>query len=124
MFGDDKSLLKRQYLEGTTIFKSGDAADEAYLIEEGEVHIYRQENGVRHNLAVLGPGDIFGEMALVTNQDRTSTAEAGKKTLLVIITKQQLNEKLENSDPLTKALVHMFIKRLYRSNDEKQGKVA
>lgn len=121
---DDKSLNKREYIDGVTVFESGDDAKEAYLIEDGEIQIYRKEDGVRHEIATLGPGDIFGEMALIKKQKHTSYAVASKKTLVVIITAGLVDEKLKDTDPLIQALVHLFIKRLYRSNDEKQGKVS
>ncbi len=121
---DDKSLLRRQYIEDVTIFESGDEAVEAYVIEEGGVQIYRKEDGVRHDLATLGPGDIFGEMALIKKSNRTSFAVATERTVVAIVTKELLEEKMQNSDPLIKALVHLLVKRLYRSNDEKQGKTA
>lgn len=119
---DDKSLNKRQYIEGVSVFEGGDDALEAYLIEEGEVKIFRKENGVRHDIAVLGPGEIFGEMALVKNMQHTSSAIATKQSLLVVITKDMIQEKLKESDPLIKGLIHMFIRRIYQANDEKQGK--
>ena len=121
---DDKSLNKREYIEGVNIFESGGTSSEAYLIEAGKVDIYREEDGTRHEIASLGPGDIFGEMALIRKQPHTSFAVAAEKTLVVIITQDMIDEKLESTDPLIKALVHLFIKRLYRSNDEKQGRAA
>ncbi len=121
---DDKTLMKRQYLEDVVIFEDGDSADEAYLIEEGSIQIYRKENGVRHDIATLEEGEIFGEMSLITGKKHTSYAVATEKTLLVLITEKTIEEKLKDSDPLIQALVHLLIKRIYRSNDEKQGKVA
>lgn len=123
-FFDHKTLNKRQYLEGVTVFSVDDDAAEAFLIEEGEVQIYKENNGQRYDIATLGVGKIFGEMALIGNRKHTSFAVAMKRTQLVVITDKILMEKLENTDPLIQGIVHMCIRRLYQSNDEKQGKVA
>lgn len=119
-FFGDKSLKKRQYIEGVTVFSADDDAKEAFLIEDGEIEIYRENEGSRQEIATLGAGEIFGEMALIRNKKHTSFAVAAKRTLLVVITEEILMEKLEKADPLIKSIVYMYIKRIYQSNDEKQ----
>ena len=109
----DDSITKQQFPEGTTIFEAGGEATEAFLIEEGEVKIMKGDKEV----ATLGQGDIFGEMALIKGTNHSSSAVASQKTPLVIITKDLLHQKLEESDPLIAGLIHMFIKRLYKSNE-------
>jgi len=110
---EDQSLVKQQFMEGTTIFSAGDTASEAYLIEEGEVLIKRGEQ----DIAVLKQGDIFGEMALIRNKEHSSSAVAQQKSTLVVIPKDVLFQKIETADPLIAGLLHMFIKRLYASNE-------
>ncbi len=113
-----KPLFRRQFLEDQVIFKEGDAAGDAFLIEEGEVKIYREHDGMTTDIVTLGPGEIFGEMALTKlPSQRNATACAVQKTLLTIITYDNLRQKLEKTDPLIKALFHMFIKRLDQSNN-------
>ena len=106
---DSKDLPKQQFLEGTTIFSSGDPANEAYLVEKGKVII--QKGGKR--IATMEKGDIFGEMSLIKNWKHSSTAIASEKSTLVVISKNIFERKLENTDPLIKGLIHMLIKRLY-----------
>ncbi len=112
---DDHTLITREYPNDTPVFSAGDRAEEAFLIEEGSVKIMKEDK----EIAVLKKGDIFGEMAVIQNISHSSTAIAIEdKTLLVVITKNQLNEKMDNTDPLIKAMIHMFIKRLYASNQK------
>lgn len=112
---DDQTLVTREYPKDTPVFSAGDAAAEAFLIEEGSVRIMKGET----EIAVMEKGDIFGEMAVIQNINHSSDAVAIEdKTLLIVITKNQLNDKLESTDPLIKAMVHMFIKRLYASNEK------
>ena len=104
-----KDLPKQQFLEGTTIFSSGDPANEAYLVEKGKILI--QKGGKR--IATMEEGDIFGEMSLIKNWKHSSTAIAAEKSTLIVISKNIFEKKLENTDPLIKGLIHMLIKRLY-----------
>lgn len=114
---DDKTLVRRQYIEDVSIFEAGDVAEEAFLIEEGEIRIFKEEDGIKHEIAVLGEGEIFGEMALIKNTSHTANAVATKRAVLIIITQKALKEKLEEADPLIAALIHMFVKRIYKSNE-------
>ena len=113
---DDKTLIKRQYLEGVTIFKTGDEAKEAYLIAKGEVKIYGDEDDIKTEIATLGEGDIFGEMSLIKNKTRSADAVATIRTNLVVISNKTLQEKMEQADPLISALIHMLVQRVYALN--------
>ncbi len=64
---------------GSVIFEAGDAGDEMYLIREGEVEIRTGERVLR----TLGPGDLFGEMALISKQPRSATAVARTDCILL-----------------------------------------
>src|SRR4051812_11077369 len=61
------SLLIMEACEaGADLFRAGDAGDAMYLIEDGKIQIsMRATDGEDLILAVLGPGDFFGEMALI-----------------------------------------------------------
>jgi MFS family permease len=61
---------------GETIFRQGDAGDHFYIVDSGEVEI--EIDGREAN--VLGPGDSFGEIALLRDIPRTGTARARKET--------------------------------------------
>lgn len=113
-----KAIIRRQYLEGQTVFEKGDEATEAFLVEEGSVRIFvPQEDGKTIEIATLGEGEIFGEMALMRDPPiRSATAEAAAKTRLVIITYRTLHEKLDHTDPVIRALFYMFIKRIEQGN--------
>jgi CRP/FNR family transcriptional regulator len=65
------------YPAGRIVFHEGDLGDAIYLLKTGHVRLYRiTEEGREATLAVLGPGDIFGELALFEETQRTTFAEA------------------------------------------------
>jgi CRP-like cAMP-binding protein len=75
----------RSYKAGETIFKEGDAAEELYVIQSGEVEIHLGNR----LLNTLGAKSIFGEMALIDAAPRSATAVAKTDVDLVPIGEKQ-----------------------------------
>ena len=115
----DKVVIRKEFFEGVTIFEEGDDALEAFVIEEGEVEVFRVEDGVRKRIALVGKGETLGEMSLIKGAKRSSNAVAHKKTRMAIISKKIMDEKLASCDPLIRAMLHRFTDRLHKSNDDK-----
>ncbi len=64
------------YSAGHVVFHEGDLGDAIYLLKTGHVRLYRvTEDGREATLAVLGPGDVFGELALFHETQRATVAE-------------------------------------------------
>jgi len=98
---------------GEVLFHEGEAGHEAYLIVQGSVEIYRHLGGKKKALAVLGSGEIIGEMALVDNQPRMASASAAEDTVMVCISQDNLQGRLTR---LAKddTVMHLLIKTLVR----------
>ena len=76
---------------GDVIVSEGDEGDEAYIIYTGQVEIYRTlANGKLVSLNFLGPGEMFGEMALFGDGFRTASVKAIQETIVGVITKEKL----------------------------------
>jgi len=61
---------------GTHLFKEGAAADAAYLVENGEVEIYRGQGGTRRVVGRVGPGSVLGDIAMFGDTPYISSAKA------------------------------------------------
>ncbi len=61
---------------GEELFREGDAADGAYVIESGEVDVLTGAAGSETQVGSLGRHELFGEMAIILNQTRTATIRA------------------------------------------------
>lgn len=71
------------------VYSAGDAADMVYVLMEGRVKITRlTEDGRELTLDILGPGDIFGELALTGETEREASAEALEDSMLCAIKKE------------------------------------
>jgi MFS family permease len=75
------SMTRREVPAGETIFRQGDHGDRFYIVDSGEVEIEIDGRGVN----VLGPGEHFGEIALLRDIPRTATARARRETQLYVL---------------------------------------
>ena len=80
--------------EGVALFGEGEEADSAYVVQEGSFEL----TGNSGASAVVGPGALIGELALVTDMKRPTTAVAREPSSVVRITRQLFMKMLE-SDP-------------------------
>ena len=83
----------KRFPRNVHVVKQGDEGKEAYIIVKGNCEVFRIENGRKVALQQLGPGDVFGEMALLTNQPRTASIRSITNVEVMIITKDDLDEQ-------------------------------
>lgn len=84
---------RTEFTAGTTIIKEGEVSNgEAYIIQEGTVEVIRNEKFIKE----LTAPDIFGEIALVTDEPRTATVQAKTDMILLKINKELLKSILKD----------------------------
>jgi EAL domain-containing protein (putative c-di-GMP-specific phosphodiesterase class I)/CRP-like cAMP-binding protein len=105
------------FAAGQEIFKSGDAGDCAYLIEEGMVEILVVKQDGEHRIKLIGQGELFGEISLIDYQPRTATVKTVERTVLVPIPRRLMEELLEKSDPVLRHLLLVILERFRNRND-------
>lgn len=116
--GKEGAILERRFVpRGSVIMKEGDRGNSAFLIQSGQVKVYIEKDGKSVELARMGLGQIFGEMALVFDEPRTANVEALEDCNLIVITRQTLQQKLDKSDPTVRAIVPMLMKRIIQANN-------
>ena len=108
---DDLEVIARQADQvevpaGEVLAREGDIGHEFFVIEEGTAEVTR--NG--DVLAELGPGDFFGEMALVEEDRRTATVTATSPMTLIVLTGAKFRA-IDESMPQLHALVAGAIRR-------------
>ena len=88
-----ESGVRNQHFEpGDVIFRQGDLGDSVYVIEAGECEVFREQKGERELVATLGPGEYFGEMALLSDRSRNATIRARIAMDILIIPKADFNK--------------------------------
>lgn len=103
---------------GDELFHEGDPGDRLYVITEGKVKLGRTSSDGRENLlAILGPGEMFGELSLFDPGPRTATATAVAETQLVGLTNDQLHAYLSRHPNVALTLLAALARRLRRTNE-------
>ncbi|MCB9685508.1 MAG: protein kinase [Alphaproteobacteria bacterium] len=86
------NLPTRHVPEGTVVVREGDPGHEAYVIKSGRCRVYNETQG---DIRVLGPGDVFGELAILQQGGvRTSSVAAVTELDLLVVTRDVLTEGL------------------------------
>lgn len=89
------ATTEESHATGTKIFQYGDVGDKLFIILEGKIRISRDIAGVGEEaLAVLGEGEVFGEMSLVDEFPRSADARVHERCRLLVMTKEEFDNLL------------------------------
>ncbi len=105
--------LFRSYPEGTMIFSESQKGSDMFVIQDGKVEISKVVNGAEVVLAVLGKGDMFGEMALLENKPRSASAIARSDCKLMVINRQNFDQMVGTQPQLISRLTTTLAERLW-----------
>jgi eukaryotic-like serine/threonine-protein kinase len=84
----------RTYAAGEVVVREGEVGDHAYVIRQGRAVAYKTIGEERIVLREMGPGDAFGEMALLSDTVRTATVEALESLSVHVVDRESLNQGL------------------------------
>src|SRR5215467_7779197 len=111
-------LTIHDYPRAATVFRTGDPGDAMYLIDVGKVRIsITDTDGADVSLAELGPGDFFGEMAMLDGQGRSANATAVDNSRLAKLTRNDFLEFMRNDPRVTLELLTALTARLRRTDE-------
>jgi len=103
--------FRRRLAEGEVLFRAGDPGDCAYVVEAGQLEVSVDRDGQRDVLAEVGPGALLGEVALLDNGARMATVTATAPSVLRVLTRRHLGERLDAADPLLRHILHLLTAR-------------
>jgi eukaryotic-like serine/threonine-protein kinase len=87
----------RQFAPGAIIVREGERDQCAYVVEEGRCEVYRTVGAHKEVLRAVGPGEVFGEVALFTSSPRIASVAAVTAVKAVVVTPESLAQELESS---------------------------
>jgi NADH dehydrogenase len=112
------SISHEHFEPGEAILRQGDWGDKVYIIMKGEVEVVREEPGKGEILLTKqGPGDCFGELALLSNTPRTATVRTVTAVDALTIDRGAFNSLLAGFTPLRKIFEQMSQERLKRDKE-------
>ena len=107
-----QAITTLQLEKGEMLFKEGDQGETAYVIESGEIEILKASQNRSVLLNVLGPGDVFGEMALLDESPRMAGARAARPTSVLAIKKTTFDNLLDHSSSAARSMFDTVVARL------------
>jgi CRP/FNR family transcriptional regulator, cyclic AMP receptor protein len=119
---DIRGLLRRsldtQLEAGETFFTPEDTSEKLFILKKGRVRIFRTSEGRELTLAEIEAGTIFGEMALTAQRLRGSYAQAMEPSILISMSRADLEHIIEENPQVGNRLLHLLSERL-RSYEER-----
>jgi CRP-like cAMP-binding protein len=133
LFGDaEPSVLEslarnsalREVAKGELLFYQDDMADAVYVVRSGLISIFLgMPDGRELVINVMRPGDVFGEIALFTDQSRSTGAMGREDTELIAIPQQAFLDIVEGESDLLRRVLEMTAQRL-RVSSERESALA
>jgi CRP-like cAMP-binding protein len=106
-------LLKEiKFAENEVIFQQGEAGDALYIVLNGRVRIATTDHfGRERVLAFYGPGEFFGDMAVLTGEPRSATASASTDVRLLQLRKDDFNLLVTTSVGMMRGMMRVMVER-------------
>ena len=103
----------KAFSPGAVIFNEGEPGDTAYLVASGSVEISRQQDGKTVVLGEIKAGNLFGEMALISDQPRSANAAAKDQCVVYLVPRAVFETELSGTSALMRSLVHNLIHHVH-----------
>ncbi len=110
--------VTRTFPRGQVIFREGDASDTCYVVRSGHARAVRENpDGRQIALAHFGPGDIFGELAMFDDENRSATVETLDDVEAIAILGADMRRLLREHPDIAVKLVSALGRRLREANE-------
>ncbi|HZM35399.1 MAG TPA: cyclic nucleotide-binding domain-containing protein [Burkholderiales bacterium] len=117
-------MMRRSASRATTIMGAGDATDSLYIVLSGRLKVMMSDSeGKEVILAILGPGEFFGEMGLIDDEPRSASVVTLESCELLSIAKRDFRKCLAENFEMSMAVMRGLVRRL-READRKIGSLA
>jgi CRP-like cAMP-binding protein len=112
------SLAEVKIRRGEVLFNEGDEGDRLYIVTDGKVKLGRTSSDGRENLlAILGPGQMFGELSLFDPGPRSATVTAVTDCTMLSLSHDELGHWLDGRAEVARGLLTQLASRLRHAND-------
>lgn len=111
-------VVPRRFEAGEIVFKEGDEGSTCYVVRSGRARAVREHpDGRSITLAHFGPGDIFGEMAMLDGERRSATVESIEGTEAIAILSADMHRLLREYPDISVKLIAALGQRLRDTNE-------
>lgn len=113
--GAEETLFQRfgkEFTKGTVLFREGEPGREMYVLQSGRIAISKRVRDLEKTLAVLGPGEFFGEMAIIANKPRNATATVAEDAKLLVIDSKTFEAMIRGNAEIAVRMIKKLAERL------------
>ena len=111
--------VKRPFEKGQTLVRQGDSGLGLYVLISGKVKIVKKTStGEELEIAVLGPGDFFGEMTVLDSSPRSANVIAIEDTDCLLLTAWEFKARLEEHPEMALKVLPVVVKRFRETNEK------
>ncbi|HSF93602.1 MAG TPA: cyclic nucleotide-binding domain-containing protein [Thermohalobaculum sp.] len=114
----------RKYRAGERLFEKGDEGDAAFIIISGAVDVIVGVDGDERSVATLGQGEIFGELAVLCDQPRTTAIGAHSDLEVLRLDRNVVMNLMREFPDISLEMVRILGRRLERTTTELSGALA
>ena len=103
---------------GEMLFHKGDPGDALFAVRRGQIRVETgASDGSRLTLNLMGPGEVFGEVAVLDGQSRTADATAGEPTELFVLRREDFLSHLEREPKVAVKIIQLLCQRIRRQSE-------
>jgi CRP/FNR family transcriptional regulator, cyclic AMP receptor protein len=102
----------KEFPKSTVLFREGETGKEMYVLQAGRVVITKKVRDEEKTLAVLGAGEFFGEMALISNKPRNATATVAEAARLLVIDPKTFEGMIRGNSEIAVRMIKKLAERL------------
>jgi CRP/FNR family cyclic AMP-dependent transcriptional regulator len=113
---DALERLAREFPAGTVLFEEGQPGDDMYIVVSGEIELRRQVGESERVVAVLPPGEFFGEMAVLNARPRSATAVVRTAARLFVVDGTTFEAMLRARPEIALRIIRSLATRLDATN--------
>jgi len=114
-----KAAVRKTFARHTILLNAGDTTDSLYVITEGKVKaVIIDEHGKEIILSISGPGEYFGEMAMIDGEPRSATIMTREQTEIMIFSKGDLRRVFAQNPDIVFNLLKGLTRRLRKANQQ------
>lgn len=107
----------KTYAPGDVLFKEGDSGDKMYVIQDGQIRISKSVKDEEKTLAILGPGEFLGEMAILNDKPRTATATVEQSARVLVLGARTFEQMVVSNAEIAVRLIKKLSRRLDSANE-------
>jgi CRP/FNR family transcriptional regulator, cyclic AMP receptor protein len=119
--GAEETLFQRfgkEFPKGTVLFQEGEPGKDMFVLQSGKISISKKVRDVEKILAMLGPGEFFGEMAIISNKPRNATATVMEDAKLLVIDPKTFEAMIRGNAEIAVRMIKKLAERLSEADSQ------